>query len=317
MIGEVFMKLHYFVFVVLATCVFCEATPSQKMSTSSGPSVNMLVTADARHGMNPAPVDRQDVMVYEGKTRDAVNSWVPAKGENADLELFVLIDDSASASLGTQLDDIRQFISSQPPTTKVGVAYMQNGSAQIVQNLTADHVQAAKSVRLPVGTAGVNASPYFSLEDLIKRWPAGSPRREVLMISDGIDLYDGEDLQDPYVSHAIEQAQRAGIVVFAIYNPGAGHYARSYWRSYWGQLFLSQVADETGGDSYYIGFNGPAVSFVPYLDQMQHRLNNQYLLTFTAKPQKKSGMQPVRLTTELPNTELVGADHVYVPEITQ
>jgi hypothetical protein len=308
------MKLSCLV-LMLSVFLLYEGLPAeaQQPSAEAGPAVNMVVTADARHGMNPAPVDRQDVMVYEGKARDEVTSWVPAKGENANLELFVLIDDSASASLGTQLDDIRQFISSQPPTTKVGVAYMQNGIAQIVQNLTADHPQAAKSVRLPMGIAGVNASPYFSLEDLIKRWPAGSPRREVLMISDGIDLYYGEDLQDPYVSHAIEQAQRAGIVVYAIYNPGAGHYARSYWRSYWGQLYLSQVTDETGGESYYIGFNAPAVSFVPYLDQMQHRLNNQYLLTFTAKPQKKSGMQAVRLTTELPNTELVGADHVYVP----
>ena len=309
------MKAHYLAIAILTTISAYEVMPAaaQQASAPAGPAVNMVVTADARHGMNPGPVDQQDVMVYEGKTRDNVTSWVPAKGENADLELFILIDDSASASLGTQLDDIRQFISSQPSTTKVGVAYMQNGIAQIVQNLTSDHAQAAKSVRLPMGIAGVNASPYFSLEDLIKRWPAGSRRREVLMISDGIDLYYGEDLQDPYVSHAIEQAQRAGIVIFAIYNPGAGHYAHSYWRSYWGQLYLSQVTDETGGDSYYMGFNGPAVSFVPYLDQLQHRLNNQYLLTFTAKPEKKSGLQPVRLTTELPNTELIGADHVYVP----
>lgn len=293
------------------------AVVAQEPSTSSGPAVNMVVSVEARHGMNPGQVDRQDVMVYEGKTRDAVTSWVPAKGDNAGLELFILIDDSASESLGTQLDDLRQFINSQPPTTKVGVAYMQNGIAQIVQNPTSDHAQAGKSLRLPIGNAGVNGSPYFSLGDLIKRWPAGSPRREVLMVSDGIDLYYGEDLQDPYVAQAIEQAQRAGVIVFAIYNPGAGHYARSYWRSYWGQMYLSQVADETGGDSYYIGFNSPAVSFVPYLDQMQHRLNNQYLLTFMAKPEKKSGMQRVRLTTELPNTDLIAAGHVYVPESEQ
>jgi hypothetical protein len=276
--------------------------------------VNMVVTVEARHGMNPSPVDKQDVMVYEGKTRDAVTSWTAAKGDHADLELFILLDDSSSASLGTQLDDIRQFINAQPSTTKVGVAYMQNGTAQVIQNLTNDHAQAAKSLRLPLGSAGVNASPYFSLDDLIKRWPQTGARREVVMVSDGIDLYyTGSDVQDPYVDQAIGDAQRAGVVVFAIYNPGAGHYARSYWRSYWGQLRLSRVADETGGESYYIGFTGPAVSFVPYLDNVQHRLDEQYLLTFLAKPESKSGLQPVRLTTELPNTELVAADHVYVP----
>jgi hypothetical protein len=281
---------------------------------TAGPPVNMVVTVEAMHGTSPGPVAQQDVMVYQGKVRNTVTSWVPAKDNHAELELFILLDDSAGASLGMQLADIRQFINSQPATTKVGVAYMQNGTAQIAQNLTADHTQASKALRLPLGTPGVNASPYFSLQDLIKRWPATNARRQVLMVSDGIDLYyNMADLQDPYVTSAISDAQRAGVVVFAIYNPGAGHYARSYWRSYWGQLYLSQIADETGGESYYIGFNGPAVSFVPYLDDVQHRLNNQYLLTFLAQPVQKSGMQPVKLRTELSNTELVGADRVYVP----
>jgi hypothetical protein len=309
------MKLPRFVFVRLVTIAALSLPAiTQEKSAASGPPVKMVVTVEARHGKNPQPVDKQDVMIYEGKTRDPVTSWVPATGENAALEFFILIDDSANATLATQFDDIRQFINSQPPTTKIGVAYMQNGTAQVVQNPTADHAQAAKSLRIPLGTPGVNASRYFSLTDLIKRWPTGSPRREVLMISDGIDLYYGTgDLQDPYVDDAIEQAQRAGVIVFAIYNPGAGHYARSFWRTNFGQLYLSRVADETGGESYYIGFTGPAVTFVPYVDDIEHRLSNQYLLTFLAKPEKKSGMQRVKLTTELPNTELVAADRVYVP----
>lgn len=309
------MKLRCFVFLLLAANPIATLpAAAQEAPAASGPAVNMVVTVEARHGMNPPPVDRQDVMVYEGKTRDSVTGWTPAKGDNAGLELFVLLDDSADATLATQFGDISKFINSQAPTTKVGLAYMQNGTAQIAQNLTADHAQAAKSLRIPVGIGAVSASPYFSLEDLIKRWPAGSPRREVLMISDGIDLYYGSgDLQDPYVSDAIEQAQRAGVIVYAIYNPGAGHFGHSYWHSYWGQLNLSRVADETGGESYYIGFSGPAVTFVPYLDDIEHRLNSQYLLTFLAKPEKKNGMQRVKLATELPNTELVGAERVYVP----
>ena len=309
------MKLRCFVLLlVVAIAIATLSSAAQETPAGGGPPVNMVITAEARHGMNPGPVDKQDVMVYEGKTRDTVTSWVPAKADHADLELFILIDDSANATLATQFDDIRQFINSQPATTKVGVAYMRNGTAEVAQNLTADHAQAAKSLRIPMGIGGASASPYFSLTDLIKRWPAGSPRREVLMISDGIDLYYGTgDLQDPYVDEAIEQAQRAGVIVFAIYNPGAGHYARSYWRTNFGQLYLSRVADETGGESYYIGFNGPAVTFVPYLDDVEHRFNNQYLLSFFAKPEKKSGMQRVKLTTELPNTELVGSDRIYVP----
>jgi hypothetical protein len=61
-----------------------------------------------------------------------------------------------------------------------------------------------------------------------------------------------------------------------------------------------------------LGLQAP-VSFTPYLDDVTHRLGRQYLLTFLAKPEKKAGMQRVRLSTEVPNAELVGADQVYVP----
>ncbi len=311
------MKEHFVAsgFIVLMTMAFLlYPAAAQQGAPAGGVPVKMVVTAEARHGTNPAPVTRDDVMVYEGNSRDQVTSWVPARGEHAALELFVLVDDAAGASLGTQLDDLRQFINSQAATTKVGVAYMQNGIAQIVQNLTSDHTQAAKSLRLPLEEAGINASPYFSLSDLIKRWPASEARREVLMVSDGIDRYYGiGDMLDPYVADAVEQAQKAGIIVFAIYNPGAGHWGHNYWLNYWGQMYLSQVTGQTGGESYYIGFYGPAVNFTPYLDNVDHRLSNQYFLSFQAKPQKKSGMQRVKLTTELSNTDLVAADHVFVP----
>jgi hypothetical protein len=96
----------------------------------------------------------------------------------------------------------------------------------------------------------------------------------------------------------------------AIYSPGAGHGSHSYWRTYWGQIYLSQVADETGGEAYYIGFTGAPVSFVPYLDGITQRLAHQYHLGFLAKPEKKAGMRRVRLRTEVPNAELVAASQV-------
>ena len=68
-----------------------------------------------------------------------------------------------------------------------------------------------KALRLPMGLRGVNGSPYFSLTDLIKRWPASMARREVLMVSDGIDLYYGTgDLNDPYLQEAIEDGAARG-----------------------------------------------------------------------------------------------------------
>jgi hypothetical protein len=286
---------------------------AQQAPAVNGVPVHVVVTAESHHGSQVPEIHREDVMVYEGKDRDRVTEWVPAQGEHAALEFFILLDDGSSSSLGSQLQDLRQFISAQPASTKIGIAYMQNGTARVVQNLTSDHEQAAKALRLPMGTGGGNGSPYFSLSDLVKHWPESSARREVLMVSDGIDqYYGGGDLLNPYLNEAIDDVQRAGIVVSAIYTPGVGHFGHSYWQTYWGQLYLAAVADQTGGESYYIGFNGPPVSFAPYLEDLEHRLSHQYLLMFLAKPPKKAGWQKVRIRTEVPNVDLVSADKVWV-----
>ena len=287
---------------------------AQQNPNPNGTPVHMVVTVEAHHGSEIPNLTREDVMVYEGKERDQVLDWVPAQGDHAGLELFILIDDSSSPSLDTQLADIKKFISQQPVNAKIGVAYMQNGTAHIEQNLTDDHNLAAKALRVPLGYYGANASPYFSLSDLAKHWQQDGSRHEVLMVTNGFDPYYGVgDMQDPYLAAAIEDSQRAGILVSAIYAPSAGHIGHSHWLNYWGQLYLAQLAEETGGEAYYLGFNGPAVDFTPYLEDLAGRLNHQYLLTFLAKPQKKSGMQRIKLRTEVHNVDLVSADRVYIP----
>jgi hypothetical protein len=309
------MNVRTVVAALFSVSILCAlGSAAGQVAPSSQVAAHLVVTAVASKGSEVPPISREDVMVREGKDRDQVLDWVPATGDHAGLEFFVMIDDSTGENVGSQLGDLRKFILAQPATTKVGVAYMQNGNAQILQEPTTDHEQAAKTLRLPTGVPGVNASPYFSLSDLIKRWPGSTNRREVLMITSGVDAYwSGGGADDPYVDSAIDDAQRAGIIVYSIYNPGAGHFSRSYYRSWYGQLFLSQVSVRTGGESYYTTFTGPAVSFAPYLDEIQQRLNHQYWLAFAPKPRKKAGLQPVKVTTEIPNAELVSADRAWVP----
>ena len=61
-----------------------------------------------------------------------------------------------------------------------------------------------------------------------------------------------------------------------------------------------------------LGF-GPPVSFAPYLAELSEHLAHQYVVTFLVKPGNKAGFQSVRLTTEVPNAEIVGTAKVYVP----
>lgn len=297
--------------VLFFLCAVVEL-PAQAASANGVP-VHTVVTVEARKGANPPVINQEDVFVNEGKDRDSVTEWIPAQGDHADLEFFIVLDDGSNMTLGTELDSIRQFILAQGPATKIGLAYMQNGIARIAANLTTDHEAVAKALRLPIGVAGANGSPYFSLSDLVKRWPAGTPRREMIMMTDGIDRYYGSgDLEDPYLQSAIEDAQKAGIIVSAIYTPGIGHFGHSYYQTYWGQLYLSRLAEETGGEAYYIGMTGAPVSFTPYLQELTNRLMHQYLLTFLAKPPKKPGLQRIKVSTEVPNADLVAPQRVLV-----
>ena len=309
------MRNRYFAFAVvfvLAALAFSSHTVESRVPAASTVPVHMVVTAEARHGTDVPVIKREDVTVNQGRERVQVTDWVPLEGEHAALQLFVLVDDASGATLGAQLEDLRRFILSQSPSTAIGVGYMRDGTVDILQNLTGDHDLAAKALRLPLGTAGALASPYLSIGDLIKRWPESPVRREILMVSDGIDRFGGVGPANPYVDTAIEQAQRAGVIIYAIYATGIGHFGHTYWRFFWGQNYLSKVTTETGGEAYFLGYDTP-VSFSPYLDDLTRRLTHQYLLTFLAKPGKKPGLQPVKIRTEVPNAELVAADMVYVP----
>ena len=126
----------------------------------TGTPVHMVVTAEAHHGSDVPVIQLEDVMVYQGRDRVKTTDWIPLQGEHAALELFILLDDASGTSLGSQLEDIRRFINAQPATTRIGVGYMRDGTVAMAQNLTDDHAMAAKSLRLPIGVAGINASPY-------------------------------------------------------------------------------------------------------------------------------------------------------------
>jgi hypothetical protein len=287
-------------------------TAGSAFAQSAGSPVHIVVTVEGHKGAAPPEITGADVMVYENNHRQRVTGWVPLRDDRGGLQLWLLIDDGTDTALGSQLDDLRKFVRDQPSTTQIGIGYLRNGTVETVQVLTADHDLAAKAIRLPFGTPGISASPYLALIDLIHRWPATPQAREVLLISSGIDPDYGSGPSNPYLSRAIDTAQRAGVVVYSIYFGSAGHAGHSYWQINWGQNYLSQLGDETGGEFYWQGASNP-VSFAPYLKEISERLRDQYLLTFESTSEGKAGFQGIKLKTEIPHVTLVGPSKVYVP----
>jgi hypothetical protein len=299
------------ILVVAGLAVVSALLLSQESPAPNVP-VQVTVTVEAQHGKSVPSLSPQDFMAYQHHERLQVTDAVSLQGDHAGLELFFLLDDASASSLATQFGDLRQFIKAQPPTTVIGIGYMRNGTVDIVQNFTADHNHAAQTLRLPLSSFGAMASPYLSLSDLIKRWPGNSMRREVVLVSSGVDPLGGLGPIDPYLDNAIADAQRNGVIVYAIYSPGLGHSGHSVWRMDWGQSHLAQIGEETGGEAYMLGFGAP-VSFEPYLAEIAEHLGHQFRVTVLLKPGKKAGFQDLRFVTEVPNAEVVSAHRVFVP----
>jgi hypothetical protein len=288
-----------------------------KAATATTP-VQMTVTVRVLGENKRMPeVSREDVIVKQGKTRLQVTGWTPVGRDRSGLGLFILIDDTAHPSLASQFSDLRDFISSLPPNTSVGVGYMRNGIVQIAQNLTRNHGQAANALRIPLASSGTYGSPYLSAIDLMKRWPESSNRREIVMITDGIDRFRGGlrhhglTLISPDVDSASAVAQRTGTIIHTIFTRGVGRRGSNFWEITNGQNSMAKLSDETGGESFFLGTH-TSVSFRPYLDSLQNSFDNRYLLEFNAVPGKKAGLQYVKLATEVAGVDLDSADSVWV-----
>ena len=324
-------------------------TQSQKKDKSARGTVqvHMVATNEAQRGDEVPALQQGDVKVKQGKKFLTVNQLLPAKGDNGALQLFILIDDALDTGIGTNLNDIRDFIKTQLATTVIAVGYMSNAAVQVAQNFTADHDLAAKALRLPRGNLSAMDSPYLSLISLVKGWPQQKVRREVLMLSDGIDrlhgvqparptaqpvtprsgraplgspvlgpdygpVYHSMPMMSPDVNSASEISQRYNVIVYSLYAVSVGRAARSSWDLQIGLSGLTKLANETGGDCFSLG-TSTLVSFRPYLERLQKMFDNQYYVVFQATPGKKEGLQRVNLITEVPNSEIVAADNVWVP----
>jgi hypothetical protein len=286
------------------------------LSAQDGVQTQTVVTVIPKSGNETLTIPEAQVQATVSGKRGKITSWTPLRGEQSGLQIVVLIDSSARSGLSLQYNDLRSFVQALPEGAQVGVAYMQNGRAVMAQNITPDHKLAANAFRLTSGVPGQSASPYFCLSDLVKNWPSGSTtdRREVLMITDGVDLYYGRsyDPNDPYVQTAISDAQKAGIIVHSIFFRNTGRFDNSQWTEAGAQNYLNLVSQGTGGRAYWQGFGNP-VSFAPFLDDLSTRLKNQYELGILASPRSKAQLQPLKVKVSTPRVNVDAPQMILVP----
>jgi VWFA-related protein len=280
-----------------------------RAATAETGTVNVTVTAVGKKDTSAPIVNKDDVQFFVKKERTQIADW--KHGEK--LYLAVVIDDSLASGVANQWDDLKAFLASQPNTTYVSVSYARNGTVAVAQDFTNDHELAAKALRLPLSSGGAFSSPYLALQDLMKRWPSSADRHSILLFSSGIDYFRGGfDPRSPDLDSTIRRAQKQNVNIWTIYAPDAGHRGRGFFVATTAQSNLSQLSEETGGESYSLGTGAP-VTLKPYFDEISAHLSNQYLLTFTGNGGAKGRFERARVSTELPHVEFFAASQVFLP----
>jgi hypothetical protein len=281
---------------------------------------DVVVTVLPKHEGDAAAasVANQDLSVRVNGKNAKVVRWEPFKSPKDRIELVVLVDDSARSSLGTQMEEIANFVKTLPPNVKVAISYMQNGRATFAAPLTTDREKALTALHIPAGSPGYSTSPYFCLSDLAKSWPSNDAqaRREVVMITDGVDTYQPHfDPQDPYVEAAMDDAVKAHLVVYSIYWANRGRADSTAYENNAGQNLMIEVTEATGGKNFWQGLGNP-VSFEPYLDELTRRLRNQYELGFVSPLKGKAEVETMKLKLSAPGDEVNAPSQVLVAPAT-
>jgi hypothetical protein len=285
---------------------------AQEQTAPAKVPVTTIVTVLGPHYTAPPALKKADVVVRTGNPEtEEVTGWIAAQGNQAPLELAILIDDGTD--LSTQVNDMRQFILSQPKTTRVGVFYASGGTRQTAADFSGDHAAVAKKVRTTAGASGTSTSIYLALMDFVSKWQPNHTRHEILLLSDGIDRIHG-DPGSPDVREAIQKAQQASVVIHTFYAVGLDRFGQNLLRANYGGGNLFMLADATGGASF-LEATDPPIDYKPYFEAMDVVLHNQYMLTFTtARSEGNQGeMRSLGVSSGQDNLEISAQGFVFVP----
>lgn len=303
------MRTILLILWVTATCCTFSLSAQTQNSSQAGVPVQMIVTAGHYYGREPALLTREDLTVTQETESVPVTKLIPLKGDRAALELFVLIDNCSNCEASSQFSELHRFIAAQLATTRIGVAYIQEGRLVIGQELSADRRQVIKALSPPEGSEP--SDPFPALTELLARWKPDSSRHAILMISNGVVPKITDVEEHPSAEAAIALAQRTRVPVYVIYHPSANWLTNSA-AAYSGQVQLAHVAIETGGEAYFQGL-GPLPTLTPFLSDMSEHLANQYLLEFRAVPSESGALEHVIVQTESTDFDLMVPDRVWIP----
>jgi hypothetical protein len=297
-----------------ATAIFAVAPAFAQKNDQMGQGRAVVTILPSAKNGTVSQVPAQNLKLKVNGKDSTVTNFTQLAEANSPVELVLLLDGGSRTSLGSEFSEIESFVKEMPPNSKMAIAYMDSGRAAFSSQLSSNAADVLKGLHLSTGFPGSNASPYFCLSDLAKNWPSHdrTARREVLMITDGVDNYDRRyDPEDPYVETAVNDSVRAGLVVYSIYWKDMGRANNTWYETNAGQNLLLTVTQATGGNSYWEGVGNP-VSLQPFLQDLRRRLSNQYELNFTAPSNGKPEVETMKVELKVPSAKVASPQKVLV-----
>src|SRR5262249_17813795 len=125
-------------------------SPSAQAQTPHKAPISTTVTVFGPNFGAPPLVHKEDVAVFSGSRQLDVLDWTPAEGQDADLQLAILIDNFQNRFGANAADEVLKFIHAelQNPRTEISIFYAVSGSAQLVASPGRDSELMAKALGL-------------------------------------------------------------------------------------------------------------------------------------------------------------------------
>lgn len=263
--------------------------------------VRVPVTVLDKKGVPVTGLTRNDFQVLEDKRPVQFDFLGEIKElEKLPIYIGVLMDTSSSTSgkLGFEKEAAKNFLYTVTRTRKDLAAFVTfDDEVRLRQDFTRNLdllERAIDGVKKP-GTQTALFDAIWEFCDQKMRG-AASPRRALVVITDGDDTYSRARIED-----AVAIAQKTDTIIFAISTKGGfigsavpGVEAGTVKDS--GDKELQKLADETGGRSFY---TGDMLALERAFKKIGEEMRSQYLLTYRPDPPFDGGYRriEVKVTT--------------------
>ena len=248
--------------------------------------VRVPVTVLDKKGVPVSGLTRNDFSVFEEK-RPVQFDFLGEVRELEKLPVYigVLMDTSGSTAgkLGFEKEAAKNFLYTVTRTRRDWGAFVTfDDEVKLRQDFTRnldDLEKAIDGVKTPGTQTSLFDAVWQFCDEKMRNVP--SPRRALVIITDGDDTYSRARIED-----AIAIAQKTDTIIFAISTKGGftgsavpGVEAGTVKDS--GDKELSRMADETGGRSFY---TGDMLQLERAFKKIGEELRSQYLLTYRPDP---------------------------------